>query len=84
MALSAGLGRAGTPPTTLEVNVTVKFDKVDSGWKVVSSNIDVRGKISGIDSDGFRKAADAAKDGCPISQALAGNVELSATATLEN
>ena len=84
MALSAGLGRAGTPPTTLEVNVTVKFDKVDSGWKVVSSDIDVRGKISGIDSDGFRQAADAAKDGCPISQALAGNVALSATATLEN
>lgn len=84
MALSAGLGRAGTPPTKLEVNVEIKFDKLDSGWKVVSSNIDVRGEVPGIDSEGFSQAADAAKEGCPISQALAGNVELSATATLEN
>ena len=84
MALSAGLGRAGTAPTKLEVTVTVKFDKLDSGWKVVSSSIDVRGKVSGIDADGFQQATDAAKDGCPISQALTGNVNLSAKATLDN
>src|SRR5438105_4244518 len=77
MALSAGLGRAGTPPDQLDVSATVTFDRVGEGWKVVSSALTVRGKVPGIDADGFAKAAEAAKDGCPISQALKGNVELS-------
>src|SRR6266542_2316546 len=84
MAFSGGLGRAGTPPERLDVSATVTFDKVGEGWKVVSSALTVRGKVPGIDADGFKKAADAAKDGCPISQALKGNVELSVEATLES
>ena len=84
MALSAGLGRAGTPPDQLDVSATVTFDRVGEGWKVVSSALTVRGKVPGIDADGFAKAAEAAKDGCPISQALKGNVELSVDARLES
>ena len=83
MALSAGLGRAGTPPERLETSATVTFDQVDGGFKVVSSALTVRGRVPGIDADAFRDAAEAAKDGCPISQALKGNVELSVEATLE-
>ncbi len=82
MALSAGLGRAGTPPQRLDVTATVTFDKVDAGWKVKSSELEVRGQVSGLDQAGFEKAADGAKDGCPISQALKGNVDLSVKATL--
>ena len=37
MALSGGLARAGTPPDRLEVSAEVTFDKVEAGWKVVSS-----------------------------------------------
>lgn len=84
MAFSGGLGRAGTPPERLDVSATVTFDKVGEGWKVVSSALTVRGKVPGIDSDAFKKAAEAAKDGCPISQALKGNVDLSVEATLES
>jgi len=84
MAFSAGLGRAGSPPERLDVSATVTFDKVGDGWKVVSSALTVRGKVPGIDADAFKKAAEAAKDGCPISQALKGNVELSVDATLES
>lgn len=84
MALSAGLGRAGTPPQQLNVAATVTFDKVGEGFKVVSSALDVRGRVSGLDRAGFQKAAEEAKDGCPVSQALKGNVELSVTATLES
>ncbi len=84
MALSAGLGRAGTPPQQLNVASTVTFDKVGDGFKVVSSALDVRGRVSGLDQAGFQKAAEEAKDGCPVSQALKGNVELSVTATLES
>jgi osmotically inducible protein OsmC len=83
MALSAGLSGAGTPPETLNVSATVTFDKVGDGFKVVSSALEVHGRVPGIDSAGFVKAAEGAKDGCPISQALKGNVELSVKATLD-
>ncbi len=82
MALSAGLGRAGTPPQRLEVSAKVTFDKVGDGWKVASSELDVRGEVKGLDQAGFEKAANGAKDGCPISGALKGNVDLSVKATL--
>jgi lipoyl-dependent peroxiredoxin len=83
MALSAGLGRGGNPPTKLEVDATVTFDQVDGGWKVASSALKVVGQVPGLDAAGFQAAAEAAKDGCPISGALKGNVELSIEATLE-
>ncbi len=83
MALSAGLGRAGTPPQRLEVSADVTFDKVGEGWRVVSSRLSVKGRVPGATVEAFRQAAEAAKDGCPISQALKGNVELSVTAELE-
>lgn len=82
MALSNGLGRAGTPPKRLEVSATVTFDNVGGGWKVASSALTVRGDVPGIDAGAFQKAAEAAKDGCPISSALKGNVALSVEATL--
>jgi len=83
MALSAGLGRGGTPPQTLDVSARVTFDRVGDGFKVVSSALEVRGRVPNIDAAAFQQAAEAAKDGCPISQALKGNVDLSVTATLE-
>lgn len=83
MSLSGRLGRNGTPPTSLKVTATVTFDKAESGWKVMSSALTVRGTVPGIDPADFARLAEAAKDGCPISQALKGNVELSVEATLE-
>jgi lipoyl-dependent peroxiredoxin len=83
MALSAGLGRAGNPPRSLDVSARVTFDRVGDGFKVVSSELEVRGRVPNIDDATFQKAAEAAKDGCPISQALKGNVDLSVKATLE-
>jgi osmotically inducible protein OsmC len=82
MALSFGLAGAGKPPKKLEVSATVTFDKVESGWRVVSSALTVRGVVPGMDAAGFRKAAEGAKDGCPVSQALKDNVKLSVEATL--
>ncbi len=83
MALSAGLGRGGTPPQALNVSARVTFDRVGDGFKVVSSALEVSGKVAGLDDAAFQKAAEVAKDGCPISQALKGNVDLSVKATLE-
>jgi osmotically inducible protein OsmC len=83
MALSVGLDRAGTPPDHLHVSATVTFDKVGENWTVTTSQLDVLGVVPGIDEAGFDAAAQAAKDGCPISRALKGNVALSVSATLE-
>ena len=83
MALSGALGRAGTPPDRLHVSAEVTFDKLEAGWRVVSSALTVRGKVPGMTEADFVAAAEGAKDGCPISQALKGNVALSVEATLE-
>jgi osmotically inducible protein OsmC len=83
MALSGALARAGTPPEQLDVSAEVTFDKVEAGWRVVSSALTVRGRVPGISAADFEAAAEANKDGCPISVALKGNVALSVKATLE-
>ena len=83
MAFSGGLGRAGTPPDRLAVSADVTFDKVEAGWRVVSSHLTVRGVVPGISKEDFVAAAEVAKDGCPISQALKGNVAISVDAALE-
>ena len=58
------------------------FKEIEGGWKVGSSALTVKGTVPGIDETAFKSAAEAAKDGCPISGALKGNVELSVEATL--
>lgn len=82
MALSAGLGKAGTPPKRLEVSATVTFDRVGDSWTVMASDLAVEGTVPGIDEEAFAKAAESAKDGCPVSRAFKGNVKLSVKATL--
>jgi lipoyl-dependent peroxiredoxin len=84
MALSGNLVRAGHPPDRLDVSADVTFDKVEAGWRVVSSALTVRGKVPGISVADFNAAAEQTRTGCPISQALIGNVELSVEATLES
>jgi osmotically inducible protein OsmC len=83
MAFSGGLARGGTPPERLTVSADVTFDKLEAGWKVVSSALTVHGVVPGISEAAFKEAAEAARDGCPISVALKGNVALSVDATLE-
>jgi osmotically inducible protein OsmC len=83
MAFSNGLAKAGTPPDHLHVEAEVAFERVGDGWSVTSSSIQVIGQVPGISHDEFERLAAEAKDGCPISRALAGNVELSVDATLE-
>lgn len=72
MALSGGLAKSGTPPERLEVTATVTFDKVADIWTVTSSELEVTGIVPGIDEEAFAKAAERAKDDCPVSRALKG------------
>lgn len=83
MAFSNILSKGGNPPTRVDTSVAVTADKREPGWTVISSAITVRATVPGIEEAAFQAAADAAKAGCPISRAIAGNVELSVTATLE-
>jgi osmotically inducible protein OsmC len=83
MAFSNELAKAGTPPTSVNVTVAITGDKLESGWTVLASAITVRGVVPGATEASFREAAEKAKDGCPISKALKGNIDLSVEATLE-
>jgi lipoyl-dependent peroxiredoxin len=82
MAFSNQLAKNGTVAEKLDVRVDVTADKRDAGWTVLSSAIKVTGVVPGIDAETFAKLAEAAKDGCPVSRAIAGNVELSVEPTL--
>jgi osmotically inducible protein OsmC len=84
MAFSNELAKAGTPPTSVRVTVAITGDKLETGWTVLSSAISVTAVVPGATNEGFQEAAEKARDGCPISKALNGNVELSVEATLAN
>jgi osmotically inducible protein OsmC len=83
MALSGGLERSGTPPARLETKAACTVEKVGDGFKITRMRLVVRGKVPGIDQAAFAKAAEAAKDGCPVSGALKGNVAFELDAKLE-
>ena len=82
MALAAGLARAGTPPTRLESEARTTFDKVGEGFAMTKMELQIRGQVDGLDDDAFRQAAEGAKENCPVSQALSGNVEITLDASL--
>jgi lipoyl-dependent peroxiredoxin len=79
MALAHGLAEAGNAPEKLSTSATVTFVP---GTGITRSALQVEGRVPGIDENAFREAAEQAKDGCPVSQALKGNVELEVTAKL--
>ena len=82
MALAAGLARADTPPTRLESEARTTFDKVGEGFAFTKIELRIRGEVEGIDEAAFREAAEGAKENCPVSQALKGNVEITLDAAL--
>ena len=83
MAFSHGLSEAGHPPDRVEVSAEVTFD-TDAGPKITTSELTVNARVPGIDEAQFQEIANGAKDGCPVSGALKGNVEFVLNATLES
>ncbi len=79
MALSNVLAKAGTPPDRLETSATVTFVP---GTGITKSALRVRGSVPGLDEDGFRAAAENAKENCPVSKALAAVPEITLDASL--
>ncbi len=81
MALSHGLAQAGTPAERLQVTATSTFVP---GTGITAMRLELAGTVPGLDEEGFRQAADGAKQNCPVSKALAGNVEITLDARLES
>lgn len=78
MALALRLSERHTPPQRLRVEATVTLDEVDGVPTIISSQLFVKAKITGIDADGFQAAVDEAAALCPISRLFTGarvNVE---------
>jgi osmotically inducible protein OsmC len=82
MALAGGLARAGAQPKRLESEARATFDKIGEGFGITKMELSLRAEVDGIDDDGFREAAEGAKENCPVSQALEGNVEVTLDAAL--
>ena len=80
MALSNVLADGGNPPEELNVTATCTFDV--GNLKITTMVLDVRGNVSGLDMEGFRSATEEAEQGCPVSNALRGNVDIQINATL--
>jgi osmotically inducible protein OsmC len=84
MAFSHALAQAGTPPERLHVSAVVSLNpKEGGGVEVTDSALNVRGVVPGLDQAAFQAAAEDAEKGCPISNAIRGNVAISVSATLD-
>jgi osmotically inducible protein OsmC len=82
MALSGELEKAGTPATRITTTASATIGKVANGFRITRMRLEVRGEVPGVDQAAFAKAAEAAKEGCPVSQALKGNVSVELDARL--
>lgn len=83
MALSAELSQAGYPPDRIETDAKVEIRKADAGFEITYVELSTRAVVPGIEEAEFKKFAEGAKRGCPVSRALTG-VDIRLTATLSH
>jgi len=84
MAFSHTLAQSGTPAERLTVRTVCAFEQVESGFKVTTMDLDVRGNVPGLDQAGFEQMAQQAERGCPVSNALRNNVQIRVKAQPES
>lgn len=78
MALSAELGKAGLTPSKLETTATITIDKVQNGFAITKSHLDLVATIPGADKSKFDAAVKAAETGCPVSKLFKAEITVSA------
>ena len=78
MALSMILGKAGFTPEKIDTSAAVSLDKVDGGFAITAVHLDVSASVPGADAAAFADAANAAKEGCPVSKLLKAKITLDA------
>jgi osmotically inducible protein OsmC len=76
MALSHALASAGHEPEEVEVDAVCTFGPVEGGFAITRMALDVRAAVPGIDQAAFEGVLTEAEAGCPVSNALRGNVEI--------
>lgn len=78
MALSGQLGQAGMKPESIRTTANVSLEKGDAGFSITAVHLEVRAKVPGADPAAFEKAANNAKDGCPVSRVLKAQITMDA------
>ena len=82
MALSGALEKAGTPPTRIETSAACTVEAVPGGFGITKMKLNVQATVPNVDKVKFQQIANETKDGCPVSKALKGNVEITVEARL--
>ena len=83
MAFSNTLAKAGSPPQVLNVQAVCSLERTESGLKISMMDLNVRGKVPGLDQAKFQQLAEQGEKNCPVSNALRNNVTVNVHATLE-
>ncbi len=83
MALAHALTQEGTPPDWLVVNAACTLDQTEVGLKITTMDLEIRGKVAGLDPGGFEQVAIKAEQNCPVSNALRHNVQITIKTHLE-
>ncbi|MSQ61850.1 MAG: OsmC family peroxiredoxin [Dehalococcoidia bacterium] len=82
MAFSNTLATNGATPKRLEVSALCTLDRIEGALTITVMDLTVRGSVDGVDAAKFQELANMAKERCPVSKALKGNVQINLTATL--
>jgi osmotically inducible protein OsmC len=82
MALAFGLSSQGKPPEELRTTAEVRMEQEGTAWTVKAIALKLRGKVPGMSAEDFKKAAEGAKENCPISRLLKGGAEITLDAQL--
>jgi lipoyl-dependent peroxiredoxin len=78
MALAFALGKSGHEAREIRTAATVSLDQQDGGFAITAVHLDLTARIPGIDQAAFRRIADEAKNGCPVSKVLKAQITLDA------
>jgi osmotically inducible protein OsmC len=79
MALSVVLGNEGFTADSIATDAKVSFEQQGEGWAITGIELTTVGSVPGMDADAFAKAAEAAKENCPVSVALSVPISLNAS-----
>ena len=81
MAFSNTLAEQGNEPEELNIDAVCTFDA--DQVRITTMVLDIRGRVPGLDAEGFQNAAEQAEQGCPVSNALRGNVDMQVNVSLD-
>ncbi len=76
MQLSAFLAQAGFTAEELNTNATLTFEQVEGTWTITTIQLELTGRVPGIDAAKFQEIANDAKAKCPVSRVLKANIQL--------